>query len=106
MKKLIIDCDNTFGIEGCDLDDGLAIIYALGTGRCELLGVTTTFGNNTLERVYPNTVRFMQDIGRPDIPVYAGHETRAEENQAARFPDEVSVLAIGSLTNLHHARLL
>ena len=29
-RKMIIDCDNTFGVAGCDIDDGLAIIYALG----------------------------------------------------------------------------
>ncbi|MDR2183477.1 MAG: nucleoside hydrolase [Clostridiales bacterium] len=111
MKKLIIDCDNTFGVTDCDLDDGLAIIYAAGTGRCQLLGVTTTFGNNVLEVVHPNTVEFMKNIGLGDIPVRKGHEDNPEENEAARFlletadryPGEVSVLAVGSLTNLYHA---
>ena len=111
MKKIIIDCDNTFGVEGCDLDDGLAIIYALGTGCCELLGVTTTFGNNTLDVIYPNTIAFMKQIGMETIPVFAGHASEAKENKAAhflaetasRFPGEVSILAIGSLTNLYHA---
>lgn len=111
MKKIIIDCDNTFGVEGCDLDDGLAIIYSLGTGRCELLGVTTTFGNNTLEVIYPNTIAFMKQIGRGTIPVLPGHESEAGQNKAARFlaetvnrfPGEVSILAIGSMTNLYHA---
>ena len=113
-KKIIIDCDNTFGVEGCDLDDGLAIIYALGTGMCELLGVTTTFGNNTLEVVTPNTIRFMKDIGMEDVAVIPGHEDDAEKNEAARFladtvnslPGQVSILAHGSLTNLYHAWLL
>ena len=114
LKKIIIDCDNTFGVEGCDLDDGLAIIYALGTGRCELVGVTTTFGNNTLEVVTPNTVSFMKKIGMEKIPVYPGHATAANQNQAAaflvesvnRYPGEVSILGIGSLTNVYHAWLL
>ncbi|MCL1994336.1 MAG: nucleoside hydrolase [Spirochaetes bacterium] len=111
MKKLIIDCDNTFGIEGCDLDDGLAIIYSLGSGACDLLGVTTTFGNNTLDVIYPNTVQFMRQIGCEAIPVLKGHESEAGQNEAARFlaetvnsfPGEISILAIGSLTNLYHA---
>jgi len=114
MKKIIIDCDNTFGVEGCDLDDGLAIIYALGTGRCDLLGVTTTFGNNTLEVVTPNTIAFMKNIGMERIPVYPGHADDAKQNKAAGFlvdavsksPGEVSILAIGSVTNLYHAWLL
>ena len=114
MKKVIIDCDNTFGVEGCDLDDGLATIYALGTGRCELLGVTTTFGNNTLEVITPNTHSFMKEIEMETIPVYPGHTTDAKQNEAAtflaqtvsRYPGEVSILGIGSLTNLYHASLL
>ena len=114
MKNIIIDCDNTFGVEGCDLDDGLAIIYALGTGRCELLGVTTTFGNNTLEVITPNTIEFMKKIGMDRIPVQPGHAEDAQQNRAARFmaetanrfPGALSILAIGSLTNLYHAWLL
>jgi len=113
MRKIIIDCDNTFGVEGCDLDDGLAIIYALGTGKCDLLGVTTTFGNNTLEVVSPNTTRFIKDIGMEQIPVHFGHESDAWENKAAEYlveitkthPNEISVVALGSLTNLYHAYL-
>ena len=114
MKKIIIDCDNTFGVEGCDLDDGLAIIYALGTEQCELLGVTTTFGNNTLEVIYPNTIEFMKNIGMATVPVLAGHATDAQQNEAARFlvetansfPGEVAILAVGSMTNLYHAWLI
>jgi len=114
MKKIIIDCDNTFGVEGCDLDDGLAIIYALGTGLCDLLGVTTTFGNNVLDVVYPNTVRFMKDIDHSHIPVFDGRTDTPENNKAAQFlveqvkkyPKEVSIIAVGSLTNLYHAHLI
>ena len=114
MKKTIIDCDNTFGVEGCDLDDGLAIIYAIGTGRCQLLGVTTTFGNNTLEVVSPNTVAFMREIGMEAVPVEPGHADDAEQNKAARFmaesadrfPGELCIIATGSLTNVYHAWLL
>ncbi|MDR0491380.1 MAG: nucleoside hydrolase [Oscillospiraceae bacterium] len=114
MKKIIIDCDNTFGVEGCDLDDGLATIYALGTGRCQILGVTTTFGNSTLEVVTPNTVAFLKQIGMESIPVYPGHASDAGQNKAAsylagivsRFPNQISILALGSLTNLYHAWLL
>ena len=55
MRKIIHDCDCTFGINGCDVDDGLALLYLLGDPEAEVLGVTTTYGNNTLEKVYENT---------------------------------------------------
>lgn len=111
MEKLIIDCDNTFGIEGCDIDDGLAIIYALASNKYDIIGITTTFGNSTIDTVYPNTLKFMKQIGRPEIPVLKGTSSNAFDNQAAKFLAEVaeqykgqiSVLATGSLTNLYHA---
>ena len=28
-KKIIFDCDNTFGVTDCDVDDGLALLYLL-----------------------------------------------------------------------------
>ena len=43
MKRIIYDCDNTFGIKDCDVDDGLALIYLLGSKEAELLGVSTTY---------------------------------------------------------------
>lgn len=110
-KKVIIDCDNTFSIDGCDLDDGLAIIYSLAQNNIEVLGINTTFGNNKLDIVYPNTIRFMKDIGFSEIPVYKGSDTTYEDNEAARFlvdmankyNGNLSILGIGSVTNLYHA---
>ena len=110
-RKIIIDCDNTFSIDGCDIDDGLAIIYALAQNNLDVLGINTTFGNNKLDIVYPNTVSFMKNIGYPEIPVYKGSEDSYKDNEAAKFlvemadkyDGELSILSIGSLTNLYHA---
>ena len=44
MKKIVFDCDNTFGIKNCDVDDGLALMYLLGSREAEFLGVTSTYG--------------------------------------------------------------
>ncbi len=110
-RKIIIDCDNTFSIDGCDIDDGLAIIYTLAQEDTEVLGINTTFGNNKLDVVYPNTISFMKNIGYSQIPVYKGSEDSYKDNEAAKFLVEMadkyngqlSILATGSLTNLHHA---
>jgi purine nucleosidase len=112
MRKIIHDCDNTFGIQGCDVDDGLALLYLLGDPEAEVLGVTTTYGNNKLERVYSNTKKMLNDIGRTDIPVYKGGVCAGDvDSEAARYlaemaekyAGELEVLATGSLTNLYGA---
>lgn len=110
-KKIIIDCDNTFSVDGCDIDDGLAIIYTLSEKNTEVLGISTTFGNNKLDTVYENTKSFMNNIGHSSISVYKGEEETDVKNEAAEFlsemadkyPGELSVLATGSLTNLYSA---
>lgn len=112
MKKIIHDCDCTFGIDGCDVDDGLALLYLLGDPNAEVLGVTTTYGNSVLEDVYPNTKRFLKEIGREDIPVLCGGECPGEtESEAAQFlaemaekyAGELEILVTGSVTNLYGA---
>lgn len=113
-RKIIIDCDNTFGLDDCDVDDGLAIIYAIGSRKCEILGITTTFGNNSVEAVYTNTLEFMKKINCNDIPVFKGEDTDYKKNKSAKFLLEMShkylnelcIVTLGSLTNLYHAWLL
>lgn len=112
MRKIIHDCDCTFGINGCDVDDGLALLYLLGDAEAEVLGVTTTYGNNVLEKVYPNTKKFLKDIGREDIPVFKGGSCPGDiENEASlylaemaeKYAGELEILVTGSVTNLYGA---
>ena len=44
---VVVDCDNTLGIPGCDVDDGTALIYLLGCPEVEIIGITTSYGNST-----------------------------------------------------------
>lgn len=115
MKKIIFDCDNTMGVAGCDVDDGLALIYLLGKSSAEVLGITTTYGNSDVETVYANTVRMLSDLGRRDITVLKGCASKEQlESEAAEYilktvranKGNISLLATGSLTNLYAAYLL
>lgn len=112
MKHIIFDCDNTFGVAGCDVDDGLALLYLLGCKEADLLGVTTTYGNSEESVVYQNTLRMLYEIGRNDIVVKKGGPKRgAYESEAAdylvemaeRYKGDLVILATGSLTNLQGA---
>ena len=109
MKKIVFDCDNTFGVKDCDVDDGLALLYLLGDPEAQLLGVTSTFGNNRLDTVYETNRKMLRELGRGEIPVKrVGDQKGSYDIEASaylaqmadQYPGELSILATGSLTNL------
>ena len=116
MKHIIFDCDSTVGLPGKPMDDALALLYLLGRpGEAEILGITCTFANGTAREVYQSTRQLLQEIGRTHIPLLPGAD-RGEDprSDAARFiaetvnarPGEITLVAIGSMTNLYGAWLL
>jgi len=62
---IILDCDPGH-------DDAIALLLALASPELELLAVTTTHGNQTLEKTTANAIRVLEFAGRGDIPVAAG----------------------------------
>ena len=99
-KRIIVDFDNTMGVKGCDVDDGLALLFLLGTPGVSVEAACT--------------LRLFGEWGL-DIPVYRGAASKDDEpGEAARFlaqaaaenPGELSIVATGSLTNLRHAAQL
>lgn len=114
MKNVIFDCDNTYGVPDCDVDDGLTLIYLLGNKDVNLLGVTTTYGNNKVEVVYPNTLKMIKELKVNNLPVHEGGKNPKDlDNKASdylvkmanKYVGELSILATGSLTNLYGAYL-
>jgi purine nucleosidase len=64
MKPIILDVDT-------GIDDALAIAYAVHSPELEILGLTTCFGNVTVEEATRNTLTVL-DYLDADIPVYPG----------------------------------
>lgn len=109
---LILDCDNTMGVAGCDVDDGLALLYLLGSPQVNLLGITCSYGNNFQEVTYQNTLRLLKKWGRTDIPVFRGSEAPGQlsspaadflAESARRYDGALRLLVTGSTTNLRGA---
>lgn len=111
--KIILDFDNTMGVRGCDVDDAMAFFYLLGKKDAELLALTTTYGNNRLDVVHEVSQKMLKEIGREDIPLYKGSESPDGGSEAAlnmarlarENRGELSILSVGSTTNLHSAYL-
>lgn len=107
--KVVLDCDNTMGIN--DVDDAMALFYLLGKSEVELLAITTTHGNNQIDVVHQATRQLLKDIQREDIALYKGSGGGAKESDAAhalvnlaqQYRGELCILAVGALTNLYAA---
>jgi pyrimidine-specific ribonucleoside hydrolase len=68
---IVLDCDPGH-------DDAIALLLALASPELELLGVTTTYGNQTLEKTTTNALRVLELVGRGDVPVAAGADRPLE----------------------------
>jgi purine nucleosidase len=102
--RVICDCDNTMPLPGMPIDDGQTLLYLLGRPDIELVGITTSFGNGTLDQVWEATTRLLRGLGRDDIPLLRGASRRGEgateaarflADQAAAAPGQISLLVLG-----------
>jgi len=67
----VLDCDPGH-------DDAIALLLALASPELELLGVTTTYGNQTLAKTTANALRVLELVERTDVAVAAGAERPLE----------------------------
>ena len=65
-EKIILDCDPGH-------DDALALTMAVASEQIELLGVTTSAGNQTPDKTLNNALRMLTLLGATDIPVAGGN---------------------------------
>lgn len=117
MTVIVFDCDPTLFYSDLDVDDSLALGYAFRkfSGKVELAGVTTVFGNNSVELTYRDAKKLVEVAGL-NLPVLMGAESRfqlGEKTPAAEFivktakeHGEIELLATGPLTNIATAIML
>jgi len=79
-EKIIIDTDP-------GIDDAMAIFFALSSTEIALLGLTTTFGNVSVDMATANALRLIEMTGRA-IPVARGEATPLVQAPLP-FPDFV-----------------
>ena len=67
MLKLILD-------EDTGIDDAIALTIAAKDKDIELLGVTCTYGNVTVDESVRNTLDMLSVLKRDDVKVYRGRD--------------------------------
>jgi inosine-uridine nucleoside N-ribohydrolase len=119
-EPVILDTDI-----GDDIDDAFALGLILTSPELKLLGVTTAFGDTELRARLAE--RYLAAAGRGDVPVLAGVKTEAKNvfsqrvyaergpqaahgdavdfllRKAKEQPGEITLIAIGALTNVKAA---
>jgi len=128
--RVILDTDLSMGLPGSEIDDGFALALMVADEVFELELVTTVNGNIDVESATYLSIEMLQRLGRPEIPVVRGaaapltepdkaghapsavlerfgHHRPAPGFAAAEIartvldsPGEVTVVAIGPLTNI------
>ena len=119
-QPVILDTDI-----GDDIDDAFALALALKSPELKILGVTTTFGNTELRARLLD--RYLAAVGRSDIPVTAGPESKTDNvftqkayalrapdrkhgdavsfllEEIRRHPGEITLIGIGPLVTVEAA---
>jgi inosine-uridine nucleoside N-ribohydrolase len=107
-RAVWIDVDVAAGVPQRDIDDAVALVQALHSPELRVVGVSTVFGNTTLEAGDP-IAREIVGLVDPTVPVYRGAAsaeqlglpTDASIALAAALREQpLTVLVLGPVTNL------
>jgi purine nucleosidase len=134
VRRILLDTDLAMGAAGSDIDDGFALALALADREIQVELVTTVGGNSDVDTSTRLTVELLERLGQTDVPVLRGagmpfdprwrrprqpegeiddaSPTRAQHAATALIervmaePGELTIVAIGPLTNVALALML
>ena len=115
-NQVIIDSDPATGEHNRDVDDGLAFLFLLASSNIEVRGITINFGNVSADTGYAVADKLLHLV-KSKVPIFKGAHTKndlGQRNDAVDFlietvrmsPGEISLLALGPLTNIATAMML
>lgn len=114
--RVLIDTDPGLGFKYADVDDGLALFLMLNNPEFEIEGITTVFGNTSVDVGYPLVRKYLKLTEKTAIPHERGAATKddlGKLNKASRLliekvkdnPGELTLLTLGPFTNVATALL-
>lgn len=116
-KKVWIDTDLSVGMQRenrpgyCDVDDGYAILQLMKADNVDIVGMSSVFGNTTLEKAHQLCLKMNEEFADGKISVFKGAVTginlqNVETNEAvealaeALKKQKLIIMAIGPATNV------
>ena len=127
-RRVLLDTDLSMGAPGSEIDDGFALALALADPALSVELVSTVNGNTDVGTATELTTQLLARLGRPDIPVVRGassplrgasrgratgagfsprrHAAVEIAERVLAAPGELTIVAIGPLTNVALALLL
>jgi purine nucleosidase len=133
VTRVALDLDLAMGAPGSDIDDGFALALAVADPGVDLALVTTVNGNTDVGTATTLTLELLDRLGAPDVPVHRGagrallhpaersgtvpdgvperfpqpgHAVAALTALVREHPGEVTLVAVGPLTNVALAMVL
>ena len=133
VTPVLLDLDLAMGAPGSDIDDGFALALAVADPAIDLRLVTTVAGNTDVVTATTLTAELLQRLGAGDVPVHQGsarallhpatrsgrvppgipvrpprpgHAAQALVDLVRARPGELTLVAVGPLTNVALAVLL
>lgn len=112
--NIFIDFDNTFFIENRDVDDAMALFFLLAQKDVNIVGITSTYGNSTIEDVDACTLKLLKKLGLSEALYakggscagdYLSPASKLMADKATEFSGDLTIVGLGSLTNFHGAYL-
>lgn len=107
-RPVWIDTDPAVGLPGRDVDDGYAILQALGSPELAVAAISTVFGNASRPEADRIAAELLRLADASSIPLHPGADgpghraltaaSRALAEALARAP--LTILALGPLTNI------
>lgn len=110
-----VDTDTSIGVQGADVDDGLALIQTFHSPELHLRGVSSVFGNAPIESTQAQASEVVERFGPVGMEVHLGAGSSAERGASCPAVDALAsaleeaplhIMAIGPVTNVASLLLL